>query len=166
MKKEAVRPSKINKKAFLFSFFLLFGLFVLDQITKNIALHYLALGESKTLFETKPFSFFFTLVTNTGAAWGAFALSPKLLLSVRIVVVITLSIFWSKINSLSSKLLITTIIAGALANMLDFFLYGAVIDFLHFRFWEYNYPIFNVADSAIFIGTLGLMWRLLKKKEG
>lgn len=159
------KPTSIDIKALIYSFVLLLALFLLDQITKDIALKNLALGESTALFETKPVSLFLTLVTNTGAAWGAFSLSPRLLLSVRIVVVIALSLLWRRVHSLSSKLCVATVLAGALANILDFFLYGAVIDFIHVRFWNYNYPVFNIADCAIFLGTFGLMWKLLRTKE-
>lgn len=49
------------------------------------------------------------------------------------------------------------IIAGAVGNVADFFLYGHVVDMLHFVFWGYDFPIFNVADSAISIG-IGLLF--------
>lgn len=165
MKKEPSTRSSLDIKALLLSFLILFTLFLIDQWTKNIVLQSLSLGESRKVFESTPISFYITLVTNTGAAWGAFALSPHLLLVVRTIVVIVLSILWGKTCSLATKVLIATILGGALSNMLDFFLYGAVIDFLHFRFFDYTYPIFNLADSAIFIGTVGLLWRIAKKKE-
>jgi signal peptidase II len=46
------------------------------------------------------------------------------------------------------------ILGGALGNAWDRIYYGAVIDFIDFHLFKYHWPSFNVADSAIFIGTL------------
>ena len=50
------------------------------------------------------------------------------------------------------------VIAGAAGNIVDVVRYGAVIDFLHLRFGEWSFPLFNVADSAI---CLGVSWVLI-----
>jgi signal peptidase II len=42
--------------------------------------------------------------------------------------------------------------------VLDYLLYGHVIDFFHFVFWGYSFPIFNCADSYITLGVLGLIF--------
>ena len=47
------------------------------------------------------------------------------------------------------------VLGGAIGNLLDRLLYGAVIDFIDFHFW----PAFNVADSAITIAVVLLLWR-------
>ena len=52
---------------------------------------------------------------------------------------------------------------GALCNILDYFFYGHVIDMLHFVFWGYDYPVFNVADSFICIGVFWLFFASLKE---
>jgi signal peptidase II len=36
-------------------------------------------------------------------------------------------------------------------------LYGHVVDFLHFTFWGYSFPIFNLADTYITLGVIGLL---------
>ncbi|MBU6446833.1 MAG: signal peptidase II, partial [Verrucomicrobia bacterium] len=55
------------------------------------------------------------------------------------------------------------VVTGAIGNVLDYCLYGHVIDFIHFTFWGYSFPIFNVADSCITIGILTLL--LLPKQK-
>jgi signal peptidase II len=49
--------------------------------------------------------------------------------------------------------------AGAISNLADRLRFGCVVDFLDFRIW----PVFNIADSAITVGTLWLLWRILTK---
>jgi len=52
---------------------------------------------------------------------------------------------------------LTMIIAGAVGNVVDSFVYGHVIDMVHFVFWGYSFPVFNVADSCIFLGVVSMM---------
>ena len=49
------------------------------------------------------------------------------------------------------------ILGGALGNLLDRQLHGAVIDFLDFYVNNYHWPAFNVADIAISVGAIGLI---------
>jgi len=53
------------------------------------------------------------------------------------------------------------IIGGALANLVDRILFGSVTDFIAFSFW----PIFNVADSAITLGVIGLLILAFKHRD-
>lgn len=95
--------------------------------------------------------------TNRGAAWGILSQYQLYLLIFRIVLIVGLLIYVFFYNKRSEwQIPLALIIAGALGNVLDFFLYGHVIDMFHFVFWGYDYPIFNVADSAIFIGIFWL----------
>ena len=53
------------------------------------------------------------------------------------------------------------ILGGAAGNALDRVLHGAVTDFLEVRLWKYIWPAFNVADSAITIGAVLVLFELL-----
>jgi signal peptidase II len=102
--------------------------------------------------------FMITLTKNTGAAWGFFSNFQVLLLIVRILVIIGMLLyllFWNQQSQQIAPLVL--VLAGALGNVLDFFLYGFVIDFLHFNLWGYHFPVFNCADMCI---TIGVMWLL------
>lgn len=50
------------------------------------------------------------------------------------------------------------ILGGAVSNLIDRAAYGAVLDYIDLKVW----PVFNLADSAIFIGALGLLWYALR----
>ncbi len=95
--------------------------------------------------------------TNTGAAWGMFGDHQWPLLVLRIGLITGLLYYYFKKIDVKAYILpLAMIIAGAVGNVLDTFLYGHVIDMFHFRFWGYQYPLFNIADSAICVGVLTL----------
>lgn len=91
--------------------------------------------------------------TNKGAAWGAFSEFSSWLLVLRILLIGFLLFYYFKHQSLSIRFPLALIIAGALGNVIDIFLYGHVVDMIHFIFFGYDYPVFNIADSAICIGV-------------
>jgi signal peptidase II len=97
--------------------------------------------------------------TNRGAAWGVFAEWQDYLLYLRLALITGLLIYLFFFNKKRAYVIpLTLIVSGAIGNVLDYFLYGQVIDMLHFVLWGYVYPTFNVADSAIFIGIVWMLW--------
>ena len=52
---------------------------------------------------------------------------------------------------------LSMILGGAIGNVIDRFIHGAVVDFLHFYAFEYSFYVFNVADSAISLGVVFLI---------
>lgn len=103
--------------------------------------------------------FAISLAVNRGAAWGVFADFQMLLLVVRILVILGMILYLLFLNKDPAiHFPLVLVISGALGNVIDYFLYGYVIDFFHFNFWGYHFPVFNVADSAI---TIGVCWLFL-----
>ncbi|MBS0615636.1 MAG: signal peptidase II [Verrucomicrobia bacterium] len=97
-------------------------------------------------------------VANHGIAWGLFGEMPFLIVTLRILIVASLigyMIFSPKSRSYLVPL--TLIITGAIGNIIDFFLYGHVVDIFHFIFWGYSYPVFNIADASIFVGICSIL---------
>jgi signal peptidase II len=157
--------SVVHKRSFPL-FFLVVCIITIDFISKSLVLAYLPQeGDSFTLF-TNFFGIDFSLThaSNKGAAWGVFSSWPNLLVTVRILFIAFLSgcVVLKKFGRM--EMAVCGIIGGASANVIDFFLYGHVIDMFRFTFWGCEYPIFNVADSAIFVGTLTILWLLIKEK--
>ena len=80
--------------------------------------------------------------------WGPWFLSG---LSLCIVSLLCIWLFRSRSRLLTGGL--GLIIGGALGNIIDRVVYGAVIDFLDFHIGHYHWPAFNIADTAIFCGA-------------
>lgn len=110
-----------------------------------------------------------SLLINHGAAWGVLSDFQLPLLALRIVVVLGMVFYLFFLNQKRSvEWAFALIITGAIGNIIDFFLYGFVIDFIHFKFWGYDFPVFNVADILI---SCGVIWLFLtsipfKRKTG
>jgi signal peptidase II len=97
--------------------------------------------------------------TNKGAAWGLFSDFQFYLICLRILLIISLIVYLCFYNKYSSRIIPLALIAfGAFGNILDYFLYGHVIDMFHFVLWGYDFPVFNVADSMICVGIILLIF--------
>jgi len=133
---------------------------LLDQSTKFLAQQALSLGQSFPLI--KGF-LHLSLVHNTGAAFGIFKNQTILFVLISLFAVIFLALFYRKISggNMLLKLASALVLAGALGNLIDRLRFGYVIDFVDFRIW----PVFNVADSCITIGTCIFAYILLFKKQ-
>ncbi len=158
----------MTKKRPVLKLFLVGGfVFCVDFITKWLTHSYLPLiyttdlsfpyggiGIFKTFWGIQ---FSINHATNLGAAWGMFADFHFILLLIRIGIIsgLLLYIFFFNRNRLFDFPLIL-ITFGALGNIFDSFYYGHVIDMLYFQFGQYSFPIFNVADTCIFLGIVSL----------
>jgi signal peptidase II len=100
---------------------------------------------------------------NLGAAWGIFSQYQGYLLVGRILLIIGVAVYALFFNkNRNYDIPLALIIAGATANVVDYFIYGHVVDMFYFIFWGYHYPVFNVADSAI---CVGVAWLIFSPKE-
>ena len=110
--------------------------------------------------------FHLTLVRNTGIAFGLFRDQPQLLFFVNILilaslfVLIGLRLFRRPMLQIGVGL----IAGGGLGNLMDRLRLGTIVDFLDFHVGSFHWPVFNIADSAICIGTLLLLWALFQKR--
>ena len=119
-------------------------IFILDRLTKLLVVNYLPVGSSIN------FSFFsITHILNTGTFFGLGKSAGFLLLFFSIVVSFYL-IGWHKKYPVHLQPLLGLVLGGALGNVTDRLIYGAVVDFIDFHFW----PVFNVADSAISLAVV------------
>jgi signal peptidase II len=123
-----------------------------DRVTKIFFSNLLNLGESLPFIDH---IFHFTLVHNTGIAFGLFKDQGVVFIVFPVIAIALLifNIYYYRRNdeALSRQYIFafSLILGGAIGNLIDRINHGHVIDFIDFRFW----PVFNVADSAITIGA-------------
>jgi signal peptidase II len=106
----------------------------------------------------------FTYVTNPGAAWSMFSDYPQVLTALAAVALIAIFLFRRslELNKASIQIIFGLICGGIAGNLSDriFREPAAVVDFIDvFIPWlNYDYPIFNIADSGIFIGAFSYLF--------
>lgn len=102
---------------------------------------------------------------NQGAAWGVFSQWQDYLVGLRIVLIIGLIVYFFTNKHRHWEIPLACLMAGAIGNVVDYFVYGHVIDMLHFTFWGYIYPTFNIADASIFMSIVTLFFLSWKEKH-
>ena len=123
-----------------------------DRLTKIFFSKLLAVGETIPVIKNV---LHFTLVHNTGMAFGLFKDHGVVFIIIPIIAVALLvyNIYYYRENENLSRSYIfafSLILGGAIGNLFDRIFVGHVIDFIDFRVW----PVFNIADSAITIGAI------------
>ncbi len=134
---------------------------VADQLSKIGIRANLAMGES--LPETGLFRL--THVYNTGAAFGlfqgqSFPLTIVAIFGIIVLLLFTL-LFYHRFPLLDSRLgkpALGLILGGTIGNLIDRLRFGGVTDFIDVGIW----PAFNIADSAVVVGTIILAYTLLR----
>ena len=131
----------------------------IDQVSKAIISSKLSLGQSIPIIKNV---LHITFIKNTGAAFGLFKNSTYFFIAVSVTAIIIIGAML--IKSIRNKgfldIGLILIMSGALGNLIDRVRLGYVIDFIDVRVW----PVFNIADSAITIGTILLITSFIKPK--
>ena len=129
-----------------------------DQITKTLILNHDQLGDSTFITS------FFNIVRahNTGAAFSFLADAGgwQRWLFTGIGVAATIFIVWQLRAHPGQKLFsfaLSSILGGAVGNVVDRLMHGYVVDFLQFHYAGWYFPSFNLADSAITVGAACLI---------
>jgi signal peptidase II len=133
--------------------------FTLDQITKEIMIRVIGPEAGRRAIEIIPGFFQFRFVRNTGSSFGMFQ-GQSTIISILAIVAVSVLVFYFYRHGRNDWLIGVAIgmqVGGALGNLVDRFRHGYVVDFLDFP----RFPTFNVADSAITIGVVLLMYSLL-----
>ena len=111
---------------------------------------------------------FFNLVMvwNPGVSYGLFAASSAfgtaILVLVSLAAVVGLGYWLWGMTSLSLAVGVGLVIGGALGNLIDRLVYGRVADFFHFYGFGYDWYVFNVADIAITLGAVAIIYEVVK----
>ncbi|MED4226067.1 signal peptidase II [Neobacillus cucumis] len=148
-------------------FYYLIAIFVilLDQFTKWLIVSKMYFGESITIIENV---LYITSHRNRGAAWGILQGQMWLFYVITIVVIVAIMYYLHK--AARGKMLLGVSLAlmlgGAIGNFIDRVFRKEVVDFIHTYIFNYNFPVFNIADSSLVIGVILLMIQMLLDERG
>ncbi len=135
-------------------------LFFLDSVTKILAQYFLQEGSGIEII-----SHFFSLqlAFNTGVAFS-FPLPYFLQIFSGVVLLVGIlywGVYYFEDIAMSERWGITLLLAGASSNLWERIIDGHVTDFLFFYhdiYYTFSFPIFNIADIAIFVGVVLCLW--------
>lgn len=129
-------------------------LIFLDSLTKFFAVGYLKDKESINLYLIK-----LTYVENRGAAFGILQGQKFFFIIITFCVLIAIIYYYEKVDMLS-KLSLIFIFSGTVGNFIGRLFFGYVVDFIELSFIDF--PVFNLADIFLTIGTVILGFVTLK----
>lgn len=138
---------------------------IADQASKYIVANSLQRYQEWAPVAALQWLFAITYTTNTGAAFGLFPDGSIFFAIIAAVVAIAILVYHRQVaaHQWLLRFSLGLQLGGALGNLVDRLTRGHVVDFIYFKFW----PVFNVADSCIFVGVALMAYFLLKEgKEG
>ena len=144
------------------------GVLVLDQLSKYLIEQAFTLHQEWVLL---PF-LSFQLTYNTGAAFSflhdAGGWQRGFLSAVSIAIMIWLGVWIHRLTPEERRLLwpLALILGGAAGNLVDRLATGAVTDFIVLHYQGWHWPTFNVADAAITLGVIALIYLSLRRTPG
>ncbi|NLA33157.1 MAG: signal peptidase II [Mollicutes bacterium] len=136
---------------------------LIDQVSKFIISYLFELNHSIKLINN---FLSFTYKHNYGAAWGI--LSGLNILFI-LMALIGLYLIYKYIDEFKSnkrnKIAFGFLLAGISGNLIDRIFFGYVRDFIDVKIFNYNFPIFNLADSLIVIGAILIIFAIIKGED-
>jgi signal peptidase II len=142
---------------------------IADQLTKFWILRLFAAHEGPTIIAVTPF-FNLVLTGNRGVSFGLFnngaAANMAIFTAVAVLIVVGLLFWLRRVTTLPLKLGIGLVIGGAVGNVADRLMRGAVVDFLDFHLGNWHWFAFNLADAAICLGVAALFLDGLLARRG
>ncbi len=136
----------------------------LDQFTKWLIVKNMNIGDSIPVIEN---ILYITSHRNKGAAWGILQGQMWLFYVITVVVIIGI-VYYIRKAAGGNRLLGVSLgfmLGGAIGNFIDRVYRQEVVDFIHTYIFSYNFPVFNIADSALVIGVSLLMFQMLKEER-
>ena len=141
-----------------------------DQLSKNWLLYGLDFRELGPAARIVVLPFFdMVMVWNPGISYGLFpagsSVGAIILIVLSLVAVVALSWWLAKAERVILAVGLGLVIGGALGNVIDRAIYGAVADFFHFYAFGHDWYVFNVADAAITVGVVVLLLEAFVRPE-
>ena len=149
----------MKKKIIIFSCIF----FVLDMLSKFTIDNFLGFNKSIVIINN---FFKLTKVYNYGASFSILTGYQTILIILAIIILGLLFVYQNrfKINT-RNTLAFSLLYAGIIGNLINRIFLGYVIDFFDFKIFNYNYPVFNLADIFIVIGMFLMIYAIYKKED-
>lgn len=137
---------------------------LLDQATKLAVKARFELDESITILGN---FLHFTYIENPGMAFGIRFAGPWFFTAFSIVAstVLLIYLYTLRREKLLARLPLAVILGGAVGNLIDRIRYEKVVDFIHFSYKSFNFPVFNIADCAVTAGMILLIAVVIFERE-
>lgn len=134
----------------------------IDQLVKFIIESFFSAGDSIEIIKN---FFNITYTQNMGAAFSILNGKKIFLIIMAFIALYLVYKYLLQKKDYKNIEIITYsfLIAGICGNLIDRIVYGFVIDYLDFNIFEYNFPVFNIADILIVIGCLLLILTTIKE---
>jgi signal peptidase II len=154
-----------SQRVFLWAFI---ATLILDQATKLHLFFVADIARNQPIVLTSFFELI--LVWNRGISYGLLQQDSEagrwLLILFSLAAAIGLSVWAWRSGERLLTLALGLISGGAIGNMIDRILYGAVLDFAHFHWGSFSWYVFNVADAAIVAGVGLLLYDSVRSRGG
>lgn len=140
------------------------GVLLLDQVTKALAASFLS-AERLTVI---PGFFHLTYRENSGAAWSMLEGKMWFFYLITVVALIAMVLFYRNQETDDGWIQIALVLmmAGTVGNFIDRLFLQYVRDFLDFVILGYDFPVFNIADSALCIGAFMILIAVYRENKG
>lgn len=154
---------RVTRRGARFLFSTAAGVYVLDRITKSLAEDRLADGPLDVVSGVLTFR----LATNSGGAFSLGRSSPWFFAAATLIVSVLIVATAFRHRPLPAAIALGSILGGALGNLTDRIVRGSgfdgtVVDFIDVHVW----PVFNLADTGIVLGSLLLAWMSIRDGRG
>lgn len=139
-------------------------LFILcDQLLKQLVFHQIEVYQNIEVIKN---FFSITHVHNTGAAFSIMSNNTFLLITIGLIAPILIYYLLIKDSILSKMdiIIYSLLIGGIIGNLLDRIMHGYVIDYLSLKIFNYNFPVFNLADIGIVVSVFLIVIKTIKEE--
>lgn len=138
-------------------------IFIIDILTKYYFENKFVINESKIIIDN---FFSLHLVHNSGASWSILSGNTWILVILSFICLIFILKYMNDFkNTLWNIISFGFLLGGLLGNLFDRITKKYVIDFLSFKIFNYNFPVFNVADIFIVSGVIMIIVSIIKGED-
>ena len=149
----------MKKKSFLIAIIV----FLFDILIKYIVDKSFYYGILKSII---PGFFYLTKVYNDGAAWSTFEGARFILIGVSLISLVFLIMYQKNFKENKKNCVAFGLVyGGLLGNLCDRVRFGYVIDYLKFYIGGYEFPVFNLADTAIVVGFILIIYAIYRGED-